>query len=130
LAYLVATQIQDRFRRRKLVEGGGLERPPTNQEIVRLYLSAGAALARRGYARPPGSTADEFALFMARSTQETLPGVSTALEHLTTLYTRFRYGPEVASAGDMRAAQDAATAITRLLANAKKTRATIVPAQT
>lgn len=130
LAYLLKTEMWDRFRRRKLAEGGWLDRPPTNQEIVRVYLSACTLLARRGYARPPASTADEFAQYMARTTPETLPGVSDALERLTLLYTRFRYGPEVASADDVSAAQDAADAITSLLTDAKKRRPTIAPAQT
>lgn len=130
MAYLLKTEVWDRFRRRKRLEGGWLDRPPTNQEIVRVYLSACATLARRGYARPPTSTADEFARYMAHATPETLPGVSDALERLTTLYTRFRYGPEVASADDVSAAQDAADAIASLLADAKKRRPAIAPAQT
>jgi hypothetical protein len=130
LAYLLKTEVWDRFRRRGLAEGGWLDRPPTNQEIVRLYLSACATLARRGYARPPSATADEFAQYMARTTPETLPGMSDALERLTTLHTRFRYGPEVASADDVSAAQDAAEAITTLLADAKKRRPAIATAQT
>ncbi|HZO87115.1 MAG TPA: transglutaminase domain-containing protein [Chthonomonadaceae bacterium] len=122
LAYILKTEVWDRFWGGRSVEGGLIDRPVTNLEIIRLYLAACNRLSQRGLARSPAMTPDEFVRFVSEAADETLPGLAGALERLTTLCVRFRYGPEVATEEDVQSAREAAATLGEVLANARRTR--------
>ncbi|MGE0707027.1 MAG: transglutaminase domain-containing protein [Planctomycetota bacterium] len=67
-----------------------------SRELVRLYLDALAALARRGQPRDPAETPAEFAERLA---------ARAGLTELTALFVRARYGREATSAADLERAR-------------------------
>jgi hypothetical protein len=129
LLYLLKVEVLDRFWRSSRQESGMLDRPLTNQEIVRIYLGACGMLARHGYARLPAMTADEFAQHLTRTTAEILPSASEPLHQLTALYARFRYSRDVATGEDVQAARDYALTLTACFVGVKKPRRKMMPSQ-
>ncbi|HZT43377.1 MAG TPA: transglutaminase domain-containing protein [Chthonomonadaceae bacterium] len=121
LGYLIKTELLNRIRPRRRIRTGLLDRPATNVAIIEAYLGACASLARRGMARPGQTTPDEFLrLVLSRADTALLTDLQAPLERLTVLCTRFRYGREIATEDDARAAREAAALIAQALSRARR----------
>ncbi len=121
LGYLLKTELLDRMRPRRRVRVGMVDRPAANVAIVEAYLGACAALARRGLARPGQTTPDEFLrLVVLRADPALRAGLESPLERLTALCTRFRYGREIATPDDVRAAHTAQAQIAQALSHVRR----------
>lgn len=119
LGYVVRTEVITRIRPRRGAGVTGVGRPPTNQQIVTVYGQTLGILARRGIKRLDQQTPDEYASRVALALNSLLPALDGELVTLTSAYTRFRYGREVATSGDVQEAQARAAAIQSALQSVK-----------
>ena len=96
LAYLIKTEIWDRFMRNRRTDSGQFGLPETNRKIVAAYLYVCQVLAQKGMKRTPDMTPEEFSRVVCDKLGQASP-VSKSLESITALHTRFRYSTEVAT---------------------------------
>jgi hypothetical protein len=124
LMYVLKVEVWDRLRRvkRPLAAGAVWEQAPTNLEVVRCYGQGLKALSQWGVRRPPEFTPDEFAGYVAGLPSEPALAATAPLMDLTTLCTRFRYGPEVAGDEHVAAARAAFAALTGALSGVARPR--------
>jgi transglutaminase-like putative cysteine protease len=120
LGYLIKTELWDRWRPKRMESSVFLERPATNKEIIGIYLNACTQMERRGLARPPGATPDEYVAMVRRSLGVLLPGIVEPLALLTSQHARYRYGREEATIEEVREAQESAVAIAGILVGVKR----------
>ena len=98
VSYLIKTEIWDRRRARiESQSHDGL--PETNRQIVHDYLEITKAFGRRGIARTPEMTAEEFASHV-QSKLPAHPEAVTLLASMTGKHGRFRYGSQAATPAD------------------------------
>ena len=111
LGYVVKTEVMDRFRVPRNAGADMASRPAANLQIIVAYAQMEALLARRGLPRMAHQTPDEYAASLSQQIGATLPAVSESAKELTTLYTQFRYGRNVATSGEVERAQQQAASI-------------------
>ncbi len=119
LGYVVRTEVITRIRPRRGAGETEAGRPPTNQQIVSVYGQTLGILARHGIKRLDQQTPDEYALRVHLALNPLLPALNGELTALTLAYTRFRYGREVATSGDVQEAQARAAGIQSALQSVK-----------
>jgi transglutaminase-like putative cysteine protease len=108
--YLVWTELIPRLRRPEFATGSG-GFAPTNAAVVQAYLDARGLLGRRGPRLSKSVTPVEFLAAIRPGLAAISPAAVEAVDHLTELHDRFRYGRETASATDV---EDAAAALAGL----------------
>src|SRR5262249_37086410 len=127
LGYILKTELWDRYRLRRAGPDGAFDRPATNLQIITIYLAACKTLAQRGLSRLASTTPDEFVEYVEERAASA-PDLVGHLARLTQLYTRFRYGPDVATDADVQAAREAAASLTQALTKVKKSALVAAPA--
>jgi hypothetical protein len=109
LVYVLKVEGWDRLRPKKAV-ANPLGLPETNMLIVEAYDSGCSLLGKRGLPRFSWETPHEY-LERASARLTEMGQVTGALDRLTTLAVRYRYGKEVSTADDVAISQAALTTI-------------------
>lgn len=115
LGYVLRTELIGRFKSRSNTAQQEMMRALTNQQIVAVYTQTSLLLSKHGLTRLVQQTPDEYAVFVARKTSQILPPLSVELARLTALYSRFRYGKDIATDADIREARESASTIQTML---------------
>lgn len=120
LGYVLKTELWDRLRPKRSGGEPRIERAPNNISIINTYVNASQALARKGLTRGEAMTPEEYLDMVKEKTGNSAPVVAEALATLTRLHKRYRYGREVASQEDVKAAATALGQLTTALAQMKR----------
>ncbi|HEV2474459.1 MAG TPA: transglutaminase domain-containing protein, partial [Chthonomonadales bacterium] len=114
LVYLIKAEIVDRFTAKRLGSILGPGRPETNAQVVLSYLQGCRALARLGLKRLPSSTLDEHATLVRLALGSGEIELTQAMDQLTDLCSKYRYGNSVAQVSDVETARALAANILKL----------------
>lgn len=115
VAYLLKTEVWDRYRLRRAGVAEKQARSATNQAVVDAYLQVSRLLERAGLARPPHQTPQEYLKSVSTLTPRILPDLAAPLTELTRLHGIYRYGLQEASEEEVVAARAALEAIRTML---------------